>query len=210
MDVNGINTISTNYSTKPVDSVSAVTAETAKKDTTATEGVVYDKTSATTGTDYKTQNAALIQQLKQDSENRVNQLKDIVKQMMTKQGTAIGKADDIWSFLASGDYTVDEAAKKKAQEEISEDGYWGVKQTSDRILDFAKALSGGDVSKADMLLDAFKKGFEEATGTWGKKLPEISQKTYDAVVEKFEKWKNGDESAEAEQKAAQEADAAVK
>ena len=53
-------------------------------------------------------------------------------------------------FLASN-LTIDEAAKKKAQEEISEDGYWGVKQTSDRILDFAKALSGNDSSKADLL-----------------------------------------------------------
>lgn len=96
------------------------------------EGVIYDKSSSTTtGTDYKTNNAALIQKLKQDSENRINQLKDLVSQMITKQGTAIGKADDIWSFLASGDFTIDEAAKKKAQEEISEDGYWGVKQTSD-------------------------------------------------------------------------------
>lgn len=218
MDVNGINTINTNYNTKPVEAVTATatktdtSAETTKKDTTTTEGVVYDKTSTATATttDYKTQNSALIQKLKQDSEDRVNQLKSIVQQMMTKQGNAIGQADDIWSFLASGNYTVDEAAKKKAQEEISENGYWGVNQTSDRIVDFAKALSGGDTSKADMLLEAFKKGFKEATGAWGKELPEISQKTYDAVVEKFDKWKNGDESAEAEQKAAQEADAAIK
>ena len=118
--------------------------------------------------------------------------------MITKQGKTLAKADDIWSFLASGDYTVDEAAKKKAQEEISEDGYWGVKQTSDRILDFAKALSGNDVSKADLLLDAFKKGFREATKTWGKELPDISQKTYDAVLEKFDAWKNeADDSASA-------------
>ena len=84
---------------------------------------------------------------------------------------------------------ITEAAKAQAQEAISEDGYWGVEQTSQRILDFAKALSGGDASKADLLLDAFKKGFEEATGTWGKELPEISQNTYKAVEEKFAAWK---------------------
>ena len=103
---------------------------------------------------------------------------------------AIASGDDIWSFLASGDYTVTEAAKLQAQEDISENGYWGVEQTSQRILDFAKALSGGDVSKADLLLDAFKKGYEEATGAWGKELPEISKKTYEAVEEKFAAWKN--------------------
>lgn len=224
MDVNGINKLlNTDYKTQNADAVSSATSKTdasadaAKTDTgktnaSKTEGVVYDKNSSATvtKTDYKTNNAALIQKLKQDSEDRINQLKDIVTQMMTKQGTAIGKVDDIWSFLASGDYTIDEAAKKKAQEEISEDGYWGVKQTSDRILDFAKALSGDDSSKADLLLDAFKQGFKEATKTWGKDLPDISQKTYDAVVEKFNKWKNGDESADAEQKAEQTAEADTK
>ena len=215
MNVNGLNKLqNTDYLSKVTDTASAAAAKTntAKTDASSAEGVIYDKSSSTTtGTDYKTNNAALIQKLKQDSEDRINQLKDIVSQMMTKQGTAIGKADDIWSFLASGDFTIDEAAKKKAQEEISEDGYWGVKQTSDRILDFAKALSGNDSSKADLLLDAFKKGFEEATKTWGKDLPDISKQTYDAVVEKFDKWKNGeDTTADAEQKAAQAADADLK
>lgn len=215
MDVNGLNKLqNTDYLSKVTDTASAAAAKTntAKTDASSAEGVIYDKSSSTTtGTDYKTNNAALIQKLKQDSEDRINQLKDIVSQMMAKQGTAIGKADDIWSFLASGDFTIDEAAKKKAQEEISEDGYWGVKQTSDRILDFAKALSGNDSSKADLLLDAFKKGFEEATKTWGKDLPDISKQTYDAVVEKFDKWKNGeDTTADAEQKAAQAADADLK
>ena len=34
--------------------------------------------------------------------------------------------------------------------------------------------------------DAFKKGFDEATSTWGKSLPDISQKTYQAVMDKFD------------------------
>ena len=51
------------------------------------------------------------------------------------------------------------------------------------FFDFAKALSGNDPEKADLLLDAFKKGFKEATKSWGQDLPDISQRTYDAVVE---------------------------
>ena len=35
--------------------------------------------------------------------------------------------------------------------------------------------------------NAFKKGYEQAEKTWGGKLPEISQKTYDAVMEGFDK-----------------------
>lgn len=36
---------------------------------------------------------------------------------------------------------------KAAQESISEDGYWGVNKTSDRLVSMAIALSGGDTSK---------------------------------------------------------------
>ncbi|MCF2641596.1 MAG: hypothetical protein PUB46_07465 [Lachnospiraceae bacterium] len=199
MDVNAINTISASQ-TETVKRQTPVTEtknEEAKQTTDTKKvteskkqedsGVIYEKTSSDGY--YSIKNAGLIEQLKADTESRILSLRDIVNQMITKQGNTLAKADDIWSFLASGDYTVDEAAKKKAQEEISEDGYWGVKQTSDRILDFAKALSGNDVSKADLLLDAFKKGFAEATKTWGKELPDISQKTYDAVLEKFDAWK---------------------
>nr|MCR5684363.1 hypothetical protein [Lachnospiraceae bacterium] len=53
---------------------------------------------------------------------------------------------------------------------------------------FAKALAGNDPSKANELFEAFEKGFDQATKTWGKELPEISRKTYDAVKEKFNKW----------------------
>ena len=86
---------------------------------------------------------------------------------MTKQGVAIGTADDMWKFLAKGDFTVSADVKAQAQADIADDGYWGVEQTSDRILDFAKALSGDDPDKADAMLEAFKKGFEQATKAWG-------------------------------------------
>ena len=134
---------------------------------------------------------AMVAKLKADAEQRTSQLRSLVEKMMTKQGTAIANADSMWSFLADGNFTVDEETQKQAQADIAEDGYWGVEQTSDRILDFAKALSGNDPEKADLLIDAFKKGFEDATKSWGKDLPDISQRTYDAVLEKFDKWKNG-------------------
>ena len=36
--------------------------------------------------------------------------------------------------------------------------------------------------------EAFKKGFEQAKKTWGGELPEISQKTYEATMKKFDEW----------------------
>ena len=39
---------------------------------------------------------------------------------------------------------MDEKTRLQAQKDIAEDGYWGVEQTSERLVSFAKALSGGD------------------------------------------------------------------
>ena len=91
-------------------------------------------------------------------------------------------------FLRTGNFTVDAETKAQAQKDIAEDGYWGVEQTSSRILDFAKAFTGGDPSKVEQMRDAFKKGFEQATKTWGDKLPDISQRTYEATLKKFDAW----------------------
>ena len=179
------------------------TAEATNKTGFDETAVVYEKSNATETIKPNKNNAvdreAIIAQIKAENEARMNQMQELVRKMMQGQGNALAQTDDIWSFLASGDYTVTEAAKLQAQEDISENGYWGVEQTSQRILDFAKALSGGDVSKADLLLDAFKKGYEEATGAWGKELPSISKDTYKAVEEKFAAWKEEANKAVAEE-----------
>ncbi len=180
---------STSYtsSTKVKKDNTEVNAEASyKKDVAA----VYEKTEAAkTKDNYKVDNQALIQKLQSDAEQRTAQMRSLVQQMMQQQGITIGKADDMWSFLASGDFTVSAEVKAQAQADIAEDGYWGVNQTSDRILEFAKALSGGDASKADELLKAVEKGFKLATKSWGKELPDISNKTMSAVREKFAQWK---------------------
>ena len=194
-----------NYSTNNTSDVSTAAKAAAKdtaKDAAASSktdvGVVYEKSADTAKTSSKTQNSALIAKLKAETDNRVSQLRDIVSKMISKQGSTIGTADDMWRFLAGGNFTVSEAAKAQAQADIADDGYWGVEQTSDRILDFAKALASDDPDKADEMLNAFKKGFSQATKSWGKELPDISQRTYDAVVDKFNDWKNNksDQAAE--------------
>mgnify|MGYP007038495234 FL=1 len=165
-------------------------AEEATTKTTEDTGVIYehstDTNTSSTKKTYKP-DTALINKLKADADARTSQLRSLVKQMMGKQATTYGNANDIWSFLRSGNYTVDPATKAQAQADIAEDGYWGVGQTSDRIIQFATALTGGDPDKIEAMRDAFKKGYAQAEKTWGGSLPEISQKTYDAVMEKFDK-----------------------
>ncbi|MBQ7781750.1 MAG: hypothetical protein IJ405_06995 [Lachnospiraceae bacterium] len=132
--------------------------------------------------------AALVDQLKADAEARQNQLISLVQQMMNQQTNAYGQANNIWEFLASGNYTVDPATQAQAQADIAEDGYYGVKQTSERIFDFACALAGDDVDKMKEMQAAFEKGFKQAEETWGGKLPDISYETQDAVNKKFEEY----------------------
>lgn len=71
------------------------------------------------------------------------------------------------------------------------DPYWSPEETSERMLNFAIALSGDDRAKADMLLDAVKKGYEEAERLWGEELPQISKDTLKMTIERFEAWRDG-------------------
>lgn len=200
MSVNGITNAASAYSTYAVTSKPAASkaentsAETTaqKAETSAAEanGVVYEPSAeATNGTATKKYkpDAELIAKLKADSDARTAQFKSLVEQLLTKQGKTFNTANDIWSILSSGDFTVDPATKAQAQADIAEDGYWGVKQTSQRILDFATALIGGDPDKIEEMRGAFQKGFDQAKEIWGGELPEISQKTYDAVMAGFDK-----------------------
>lgn len=138
----------------------------------------------------KKMDSALVAKLKADSENRINQMQSLVEKMFQKQGITIGTADDMWKQLASGNFTADAETIAQAKEDISEDGYWGVNQTSDRIFDFAMALSGGDEEKMQQMKEAVEKGFKMATKSWGQDLPDISNKTYDSVMKKFDDFFN--------------------
>lgn len=195
MSVNAVNT--TTAATAYPSDYAAKTTVTEKTEAPAAEenGVVYE-TSA--GSEKKAtysvnkmsseERAALVSQLKADAEARQNQLISLVQKMMSQQTNAYGQANDIWKFLASGEYTVDPATKAQAQADIAEDGYYGVKQTSERIFDFASALAGDDVDKMKEMQAAFEKGFKEAEKTWGGKLPDISYQTQEAVNKKFEEY----------------------
>lgn len=190
MNVNGVTSTQTAYGSYTSAVKESAAAETTQSTTSQEEtGVVYEHSQKTTDSSKKiyTPNTALVNQLKADAEARTSQLRSLVEQMMTKQSTAYGQANDIWQFLRSGNYKVDPATRLQAQKDISEDGYWGVKQTSERILSFATALTGGDPDKIEEMRAAFEKGYKQAEKTWGGSLPSICQETYKAVFAGFDK-----------------------
>lgn len=194
MNVNGISNQTSTYAAYKSTEQKAAATETEGKQTEVS--AVYEPSAETEKTDTvtaKQKNEAIISRLKADAEARTQQLQQLVQQMISKQGNAYGQANDMWRFLASGNFTVDAQTKAQAQADIAEDGYWGVKQTSERIFDFAKALSGGDMDKMKEMQAAFEKGFKQATKTWGKELPQISQDTRSAVNKLFEDFYAGDQ-----------------
>ena len=198
MGVNGITEVTNNIATTYASTVNPNSVEEKKKDNEVKvredAAAVYEKSDESEKTESAkvADRTKIIQQLKADDAIRQQQLLDIVNKMMGKQAKSYGIAnsdndeESIWRFLAKGDFTVDAATKAQAEEDISEDGYWGVKKTSERILDFAKALAGDDPEKLENMRVAFEKGFAQAEKTWGGELPEISQKTYAAVMHGFD------------------------
>jgi hypothetical protein len=115
----------------------------------------------------------------------------LVQSTFTGQASSFSltvNSDDVWKLFADGNFTVDAAAKKQAQEDISENGYWGVTQTSQRLFDFASALAGDDVETMQAMQKAMAKGFQQATKAWGKDLPQISQDTLTAANNLFEDY----------------------
>ncbi len=84
---------------------------------------------------------------------------------------------------------------EEAQELVAEDGYFGVDQTSQRIVDFAINGFGNDPSRLQEMKDAIDQGFKEAQSAFGGALPEISQQTYDAIMEKLDAFAGQSEAS---------------
>ncbi len=163
------------------------------------QGVVYEKTAVEDSKEddskaiYKksaTDRAAIVQQMKAAEEQQRNQLMEIVQKTLQGQVGAYGKAtgNNMWQQLAGGNVKVDAATRAQAQKDISEDGDYGVKQTSQRLFDFAAALAGDDVDKMKEMQKAMEKGYKQATKTWGRELPAICKETMNAANKLFEDY----------------------
>lgn len=192
MSVNGITSgVSNSY---PSTSVSRETASKTETKKTADTGVIYEpstsaKDSSTKVTDY----SSIVASMKKELSSKNEQLQNLVNKLLSNQAKKYIFLSDMFK-----DIQVDEQTRIQAQKDISDDGYWGVEQTSDRLVSMAKALSGGDSSKADAMISAIEKGFDEATKAWGDELPDICQKTIDAAKQKLQNWRDGGSDAATE------------
>jgi hypothetical protein len=190
LSINGVNTNYKNTTVNKVKNEKAPSDKVAKNDNDS-QGVVYEKSEAATTPKTKADYSAIVKQLKAEQENRQKQLMDLVFSTLKGQGKSFSLANGLAEIFEN--LEVDEKTIEQAKEDISEDGYWGINQTSDRLVSMAQALCGGDKSKADEMINAIKKGYEQATKAWGKELPGICSQTLDATIDKMEAWRDGTE-----------------
>ena len=80
-----------------------------------------------------------------------------------------------------------ELSSDEASELVSENGFFGIANTADRIAGFVLNGAGDDVEKLKAGRDGVAKGFEDAKKIWGGELPEISQKTIEKTLETLDK-----------------------
>lgn len=135
-----------------------------------------DKT-ASANTDKMEFTAKSNRQLKNES------MKSMVSQLLTGQASVKGGKINIQAQLNEILSSFDIEPIKADSED-----FWGAEKTAQRILDFAKNLAGDDADALSTLRKAFEKGFDEAGGIWGDKLPDVCQNTYDLVQKGFDEW----------------------
>ena len=98
--------------------------------------------------------------------------------------------EDFQSFLGGIGYEgkpIAELSQSEAADLVSEDGLFGIKQTSERIANFVIDGSAGNEDRMRAGREGMLQGFKDAEAMWGGELPEISQKTMQAAIEMVDK-----------------------
>jgi len=193
MDINGISqAMAANYENAKIGK------DTEKKNTETVDNAVaesaaaaYEKSDAAEKKQPVKYDAATIEKMKAEAEMKTAQLRSLVEKMLLKQGQKFTTLADAFDMIKEGTIEVDDETAAEAAKEVADDGYWGVEQTSERMFSFAKALAGNDPTKADSMLEALQKGYDEAAKQWGGELPEICQKTLEATKKKLTDWRDG-------------------
>ncbi len=65
---------------------------------------------------------------------------------------------------------------------VSEDGFFGVSKTSERLAHFVLTGGGDDIERLKAGREGIERGFKEAEKLWGGKLPDISYQTLDKAL----------------------------
>jgi hypothetical protein len=98
--------------------------------------------------------------------------------------------DEFQTFLSDIGYEgkpIADLSQDEASALVAEDGFFGVDQTSERMANFVIDGANGNEDMLRAGRDGIIQGMKDAESMWGGELPEISQKTMDAALEKVDK-----------------------
>ena len=204
--INGVNgytavkTAETEKASKAAETEKASKAAETTEKQVRDDGVVFEKSNETKKDSanqiYNKDN--VIAKLKADQQSRLDSMNSLVQKLLGKQAEKFDLANgsNLAETFRQVAGKVDQQTIDDAKASVAEDGYWGVNQTSDRLVSMAIALAGGDTDKADTMMAAIEKGYKQATKAWGEDLPQICQDTMEATRQKMDDWKNGVTTAE--------------
>lgn len=129
-----------------------------------------------------------IEALQKQADDALAPLRQMVESLLKEQGLTFNRANVGKSNEKLIKITPE--LRAEARRLVSEGGEFSIENTSTRLVDFAKAISGGDKSKIDALRENIKKGYAEAQKAFGGELPEISKKTLEMTMKKLDEWQN--------------------
>lgn len=75
----------------------------------------------------------------------------------------------------------------EAKSLVSEEGFFGIEQTSQRVSSFVIGLAGNSLEALNEVRKGVVQGFQDAEKLWGGELPEISHKTQEKTLEIIDK-----------------------
>lgn len=120
------------------------------------------------------------------SMNASDKIKDNTEAQKSILNFLSGNSDDSSFNLANTGYEgkpITELTSDEATALISDNGFFGITQTSQRVADFVLNFSGDDLEKLEKGREGIIQGFEDAQKMWGGELPQISYDTQAKTLE---------------------------
>ena len=142
-----------------------------------------------------------VQALKDDLELQQQTMLNLMIQVLTSSNNKLqGWLDEGTGILNFGGVQVDASRfalpsvatnPEDAAKAVADGGEWSVGAVSDRIFGLAEIFAGGDPEKLQEMRDAVEEGFKQAGMVWKdttgeSNMPEITQKTYGNIMNRFE------------------------
>lgn len=149
----------------------------------AVEASEHLNTKSLSGTSEK-----MLSGIKQSLAEIMDKIKDHTTKNYERQSETLLAEIKSFSMSIKISITTNDSEVETLKKLTAENGYFGVKQTSDRIFNFAAGVAGNDLEKLQSAKEGIEKGFEKVRGIFGANLPEITNRTHDAVMEKMDAY----------------------